>query len=78
MKKFLVIKRTDNADYFHSVIKAESLDNAAEIFEESSEYDHLTTYFIYPLVDYSFNENNRIIVPPNTKMKIIRAFKLGD
>jgi hypothetical protein len=78
MKKFLVIKRTDTADYFHSIIKGDSLDDAAERFEESNEYDHSTTYFIYPLVDYSFNENKRIVVPPLTKMKIICSFKLED
>ena len=78
MKKFLVIKSSDNADYFHSIIRGNSLDAAANCFEESCEYDHSTTYFIYPLVAYSFDENNRIVVPPNTKMKLIYSFKLED
>jgi hypothetical protein len=78
MKKFLVIKVEEDADYFHSIIQAESLKDASNTFGDSEEYKVGTIYEIYPLVDYYFNENKRLVVPPNTEFSAIQAFKVNE
>lgn len=75
MKKFLVIKHENTSDFFHSVIKADDLDDASTKFKESNDYEAKKSYFIYPLVNYSFDDDNRIVVPENTPSSYIFAVK---
>ncbi|MFP7474243.1 hypothetical protein SFC55_24985 [Niallia taxi] len=78
MKNFLVIKHETFSDFFHSVIKADSLDEASKKFIVSNDYESTKGYFIFPLVNYSFDENNRISVPENTPRRFVLAVQAGN
>ena len=71
MKNFLVIKHETFSDFFHSVIKAESLDDASTKFITANDYEATKGYVIYPLVNYSFDENSRVSVPENTPSRFV-------
>jgi hypothetical protein len=76
MKKFLVIKYEAFSDFFHKVVKADSLEDASTKFTNSNDYEANKAYFIYPLVNYSFDENNRVVVPENTPCNFIFAIQV--
>ncbi|MFP9131285.1 hypothetical protein [Niallia sp. BSM11] len=60
------------------VIKAESLDDASTKFIASNDYDATKGYIIHPLVNYSFDENNRISVPENTPSRFVFAVQVDN
>lgn len=78
MKNFLVIKHDTFSDFFHSVIKTESLDDASTKFIASNDYEASMAYSVYPLVNYTFNENYRVSVPENTPSSFVFTVQTGN
>ncbi len=73
LSKFLVIKRIDEKDYFHSIEKGKDMSEArSSLLEKIETYtnDSDTTYLMFPMVPYEFDANQKIVVPKGTPMCI--------
>lgn len=69
-----MVRRVSGRDYFHSIVKATSINHAAEMFTDENYIDstlEAQLYCMYPLVSYSFDSNGKIVVPEGTYYKMI-------
>lgn len=74
MNKYLVIKSEDGVDLFHSIVKEVDFEAAGKTLQDSLhevEDDFNRTYKIFPLVEYEFDEKQKVVVPPGTPMQIL-------